>query len=108
MKLVLFFVGLLISLEFNIVNAGSTIVMDQNSNRILYSNNISERMLIASTTKIMTALIAINYGDLEKVVTVDESVLKAYGSSIYIEVGEKIKLKDLVYGLMLRSGNELV
>ena len=54
MKLVLFFVGVLISLEFNIVNAGSTIVMDQNSNRILYSNNISKRMLIASTTKIMT------------------------------------------------------
>lgn len=106
MKKILFVLVILTILNIQIVNAGSTIVMDQNSDRILYSNNISERMLIASTTKIMSALIAINYGDLDKVVEVDKSVLKAYGSAIYIEVGEKIMLRDLLYGLMLRSGND--
>lgn len=106
MKLILFLLILLLPISVDAISAKSAIVMDQNSNRILYSNNINEKMLIASTTKIMTALIAINYGDLEKIVEVDEEVLKAYGSAIYIEVGEKIKLKDLLYGLMLRSGND--
>lgn len=106
MRKILLLVILLFPLNVFGISARSAIVMDQNSNRILYSNNISERMLIASTTKIMTAIIAINYGDLEKEVIVDESVLKAYGSAIYIEVGEKLKLKDLIYGLMLRSGND--
>lgn len=106
MKKVLVLFILLMPLNVFAISASSAIVMDQNSNRILYSNNISERKLIASTTKIMTAIIAINYGNLDKEVEVDESVLKAYGSAIYIEVGEKIKLKDLIYGLMLRSGND--
>ena len=84
----LLFILVVVIFSVQMVSAGSTIVMDQNSNRILYSNNISERMLIASTTKIMTALIAINYGNLERLVEVDKSVLKAYGSAFYIEVGE--------------------
>jgi D-alanyl-D-alanine carboxypeptidase len=62
--------------------------------------------MIASTTKIMTALLAIESNQLDDIVTIDESILKAYGSCIYIELGEEIKLRDLVYGLMLRSGND--
>lgn len=88
------------------ISASSAIVMDLNSGRVLYKNNINEQRLIASTTKIMTCLVAIRYGALDEVVTVDESVLKAYGSAIYIEVGEEISLRDLLYGLMLRSGND--
>ena len=88
------------------ISASSYIVMDQNTHQVLAGSNINEQRLIASTTKIMTCLIAIKYGDLDKIVKVDESVLKAYGSAIYIEVGEEIKLKDLLYGLMLRSGND--
>lgn len=106
MKKILILFIILMPINVFAISASSAIVMDQNSNRILYSNNISERKLIASTTKIMTALIAINYGDLDEEVVVDESVLKAYGSAIYIEVGEKMTLKDLIYGLMLRSGND--
>ena len=56
--------------------------------------------------KIMTAIIAMEYADVNKEVTVDETVLKSYGSGIYIEIGEKISLKNLLYGLMLRSGND--
>ena len=54
----------------------------------------------------MTCIIAIENGNIEQIVTVDESVLKSYGSGIYISVGEEIKLLDLLYGLMLRSGND--
>ena len=54
----------------------------------------------------MTAIVTIEYADLDTVVTVGEEVLSAYGSAIYIEVGEKLTLRDLLYGLMLRSGND--
>lgn len=54
----------------------------------------------------MTAIIAIENGNLDEVITVDESISKSYGSGIYISVGEEIKLIDLLYGLMLRSGND--
>ena len=87
-------------------SASSYILMDETTGRVLLSKDMHSKRLIASITKIMTATIAIESGKLDDIVTVDESVLKAYGSGIYIEVGEKIKLKDLVYGLMLRSGND--
>ena len=87
-------------------SASSYILMDETTGRVLSGKDIHSKRLIASITKIMTATIAIESGMLEDIVTVDESVLKAYGSGIYIEVGEEIKLKDLVYGLMLRSGND--
>ncbi len=54
----------------------------------------------------MTAIIVIENIDIEKEVTITDDILKAYGSAIYIEVGEKIKIKDLLYGLMLQSGND--
>ena len=88
------------------ISASSYIVMDQNSRQVLAGKNVNEQKLIASTTKIMTCLIAINYGNLNKTIKVDQDVLKAYGSAIYLEVGEEIKLEDLLYGLMLRSGND--
>lgn len=88
------------------LSAASAIVIDQDSKRVLYSKNAYEPKLIASTTKIMTALVAIENSDINKTITVDDSVLKAYGSAIYIEIGEKLTIKDLLYGLMLRSGND--
>ena len=88
------------------ISASKAIVMDLNSGRVLYDLNKDAPQLIASITKIMTCLIAIMYSDLNKTVVVDEDVLKSYGSSVYLEVGEEIKLLDLLYGLMLRSGND--
>ncbi len=87
-------------------SATSSILVDINSNRILYKKNIKEVRSVASISKIMTAIVAIESGKLDEEVIIDEEVLKAYGSSIYIKVGDKIKLEDLVYGLMLRSGND--
>ena len=82
------------------------IVMDLKTGRILYENQSTEKQLIASTTKIMTAIIAIEKGELNKSVIIGNEILKMYGTNIYIEVGEEIKLIDLLYGLLLRSGND--
>lgn len=87
------------------VNA-SMLVMDADTKRVLYRVAENEKKLIASTTKIMTALVVLNNTDIKKIVTIDENVLKSFGSGIYVEIGEKIKVEDLLYGLMLRSGND--
>ena len=89
-------------------SARSVILMDMDSNRILYEKNISEVRSVASISKIMTAVLAIESGKMKKEVTIGEEIKKSYGSGIYLSVGEKLKLEDLVYGLMLRSGNDAV
>ena len=109
-KLILFgllFFVCIMSVNASTESAYSYILMDETTGRVLKSKDMHSRRLIASITKIMTATLAIESGKVDDVVTVDESILKAYGSGIYIEVGEEIRLKDLLYGLMLRSGNEL-
>ena len=63
-------------------------------------------MLIASTTKLMTFLVAYENMDLDMEIEAGEEVLKMYGTSIYISIGEKMTLRDLLYGLILRSGND--
>ncbi|MDQ0161485.1 D-alanyl-D-alanine carboxypeptidase family protein [Aeribacillus alveayuensis] len=88
------------------VNAESAILMDQDSGRILYEKNAYSKMRIASITKIMTAIIAIESGKMDEMVTVSEKAVYTEGSSIYLKPKQKIKLRDLVYGLMLRSGND--
>ena len=105
-KLILSLVLLILPIKVSAISASSAIVMDLNSNRIFYENNIHDQRLIASITKIMTAIVAIEYGNLDDVYEVGEEVLAAYGSAIYIEMGEKLTLRDLLYGLMLRSGND--
>lgn len=87
-------------------SALSTVVMEVNSGRILYSRDADSKRLIASITKIMTCIVTLENSSLEKVVTVGDEVLEMYGTNIYIEVSEKISIKDLLYGLMLRSGND--
>lgn len=84
----------------------SCVLMDSDSGRVLYEKDKDNPRLIASITKIMTAILAIESNRLDEEVTVGEEVLTMYGSNIYIELGEKMKLLDMVYGLMLRSGND--
>ncbi len=107
-KVFIFFVVLFTPISVFAISdtARSTIVMDVDSGRVLYSKNADERMLIASITKIMTAVVAIENSNVNDIVTVGEEVLSMYGSNIYIELGEKMSLKDLLYGLILRSGND--
>ncbi len=81
--------------------------MDAGSGRVLFEQNSHERRLIASTTKLMTALVALESGhSLEETVTVDPAWAGAEGSSIYLRAGEEISLETLLYGLLLRSGND--
>jgi len=105
-KIILLIILLMFPFQIFAYSADCMIVMDMDSGRVFYANDIYKKRLIASTTKIMTAILAIESGKLEEVVTVNDSVLKAYGSGIYLSVGEHITLKDIVYGLMLRSGND--
>lgn len=87
-------------------SATSAILMDMDSGRILYSKNIHNIRTIASISKIMTCIVAIESGKINDVVTIGDEILGAYGSGIYIKQGEQLKLEDLLYGLMLRSGND--
>lgn len=107
--IILIFIFMLIlipKVNASINSASSYILMDEVTGRVLVSKDMSSKRLIASITKIMTSTLAIESGRLDEVVEVDDTISEAYGSGIYIEVGEEITLRDLLYGLMLRSGND--
>ena len=88
-------------------NAASAILMDAESGRVLYEYDAHKPRLIASTTKLMTALVAVEQtDDLDEVVTVKGEWLGSEGSSIYLKAGEEITLRALLYGLLLQSGND--
>lgn len=87
------------------VNA-SIVVMDADSGRILYSKNKNERKLIASTTKIMTTIVALENANLSDVLKVGDEIKTVNGSMIYVKENEKFTLNDLLHGLMLQSGND--
>ncbi|MCA0970295.1 D-alanyl-D-alanine carboxypeptidase [Halobacillus litoralis] len=88
------------------VSAEHAVLMDSESGRVLFEKDAYDSSLIASTTKIMTAIIAIESGKLDEKVEVSGQAVRTEGSSIYLTEDEKIPLRDLVYGLMLRSGND--
>jgi len=85
--------------------AVSAILMDVDTGRVLYEKNADRQMLIASTTKIMTALVAIEGSDLQQEVTVTPADMTE-GSSMYLKEGETLTLETLLYGLLLQSGND--
>lgn len=84
----------------------SAIVIERDSGRILFAENAFDKKFMASTTKIVTAITVIENCNLDEVVTVKKETVGIEGSSIYLEEGEKLTVKDLLYGLMLRSGND--
>lgn len=87
-------------------SATAAILVDSDSGRVLYEQNADAKMLIASTTKIMTALVAIREGNLSDMVTVKREATLTEGSSMYLKEGEQLTLEALLYGLMLCSGND--
>lgn len=87
-------------------NASATALIDVTSGRLLYSEDGDIPMRIASLTKIMTAIVAIEYGDLASKVKVSKRAAGKEGSSIYLRIGEEMTLSNMLYGLMLRSGND--
>ena len=84
----------------------SEIVIEVNSGRILYQKNAFDKRYMASTTKILTAICVIENFDVNKEIVVSKETCNVEGSSIYLEDGEILSIKDLLYGLMLRSGND--
>ena len=87
-------------------SASSVVLMDMDSLNVIYGENMHDVRSVASISKIMTAIVAIENSDVNSTVTIGEEITKAYGSGIYIKQGEEITLESLLYGLMLRSGND--
>lgn len=88
------------------VSARSAVLIEADSGDVIYEKHANERMSMASTTKIMTALVAIENGDLSKEVTVAPEACGIEGSSIYLKEGEVLTLEELIYAVMLESAND--
>lgn len=88
--------------------AGEAILLNADTGTILYEKNAETEVPMASTTKIMTALIAIQSGKLDQIITVGQDAVDQdqIGSSAGLHVGDRLSLKDLLYGLMLPSGDD--
>ena len=88
-------------------SASSAILIDAASGRVLYEQNAHERRLIASITKLMTALVAVeSASDLERPIEIRPEWTGIEGSSMYLRAGEQLTMKELLYGLLLTSGND--
>src|SRR5699024_4754973 len=88
------------------ISAEHAVLIEFETGEILYEKAGFEESPIASITKIMTALLAIESGKMDEQTTISRHAIYTEGSYIYLEQGEKITVTDLVYGLMLRSGND--
>lgn len=88
------------------ISANSAVVIDADTHEILFEHNANEVLPMASTTKIMTAIVAIENFDLSKEYEVKKEYTLVEGSSMYLKEGEAITLLDTLYGLMLQSGND--
>lgn len=88
------------------VSAQGAVVIDADTGETLFEQNADSRLPMASTTKIMTALVALGEGDLDRVYTVKPEYAAVEGSSMYLQAGERLSLRDTLYGLMLASGND--
>ncbi len=88
------------------VSAQSAIVYDPLMDRVLFEKNADKKMLIASTTKIMTAVVVLEHASLDEVVTIGPEPPKVEGSSMYLREGERITVGELLHGLLMVSGND--
>lgn len=93
-------------LEASAYGGSGSVVIEVESLRVLKGENIDARLPMASTTKAMTALIVIESRNLDEVVNVPDAAVGVEGSSIYLKKGEKLTVKELLFGLMLSSGND--
>lgn len=112
-KIIAFFVSLVLSFTvFSVFacalgdSARSAVLIEAASGEIIFSKDENTRRGMASTTKIMTAIVAIENSSLDKVVNIRKEAVGVEGSSIYLTEGEKITMRDLLYALMLQSAND--
>ena len=88
------------------INSRNAVVIDRNTKKILFDKKSDEKVKMASTTKIMTAMIVLQNTNLDNVVEISNKAASIGGSKLKLKVGDKITVRDLLYGLMLRSGND--
>ena len=113
-KIALLILALLITFSFSNTyadpgigtSAKAAVVMDVKTGRVLFSKNPDSKLSMASTTKVMTTLVAVESGRLKETVKVSKKASYTEGSSIYLKEGELITVEELLFGIMLRSGND--
>ena len=88
------------------INSRSAVVIDRKSKNIIYGKNENVKKAMASTTKIMTAMVVIKNTNLNNIVEISKKAAGTGGSRLGLKAGDKITVKDLLYGLLLRSGND--
>lgn len=88
------------------MSAQSAVVIDADTGEVRYEHNADAVLPMASTTKIMTAIVAIEQGDIDRTYTVKPEYTQTEGSSMYLKPGETVSIRDTLYGLMLMSGND--
>lgn len=88
------------------ISAKSAILYEPETQTVLFKKNISEKREIASTTKIMTAVVVLENADINDVVSVPASCVGIEGTSMYLKEGEKLTVSELLYGMLLQSGND--
>lgn len=98
----------ILAVENNELKLTSTavILMEQETNRILYSKNERTKVKIASTTKILTGIVAVENNNLDEMVTISKKAAGTGGSTVGLKAGSKVSLKSLMYGMLLESGND--
>ena len=109
-KIIMFIVSLFLLTSCNIkqvsINAISYVIIEQSTNKIIEGNNYDVQRSVASISKIMTAILVIENIELDKIVKVPKQINDVDGSSIYLKENEEITIEKLLYGLLLRSGND--
>lgn len=104
--IILTLISTLIPIHATEFYAKNYIILNADTLQVLEGKKIHETQSVASISKIMTAILVIENTDLNTQITLNDSIKKAYGSGIYVHIGDTITIQDLLYGLMLRSGND--
>ena len=87
-------------------SARAACILERQTGRVLFASDMHRRLPMASTTKVMTALLAIEHGGLQDGVTCSENAFGVSGTSIYLQQSETLTLEEMLLGLMLSSGND--
>lgn len=107
---VLFAIICLLLFSFSVcaidISAKSAVLIEPQCGDVIFEKNANERLPMASTTKIMTAIVVIENAPLDKTVKIEPYMTGVEGSSIYLKVGEELTVKELLYALMLESAND--
>lgn len=91
------------AVEEPIINSRAAVIYDRTTKKIMWGKNENTKKAMASTTKIMTATVVLEKANLSDMVTISKKAAGTGGSRLKINTGDKITVRDLLYGLMLRS-----